>query len=84
LRELLFLLEQIASAVDAARRWEVKLEMNLRDILIHFPDSFIDLAASNLLLRCPLDEWPAFVVKMSLLGEIKELEPPRKGWKGAQ
>jgi serine/threonine protein kinase/formylglycine-generating enzyme required for sulfatase activity len=82
LRELLFLLKQIASAVDAARRWGVKLEMNLRDILIHFPDSFIDLAASNLLLRCPLDEWPAFVVKMSLLGEIKELEAASEGFEG--
>jgi len=82
LRELLLLLKQIASAVDAARRWEMKLEMNLRDILIHFPDSLIDLAASNLLLRCPLDEWPAFVVKMSLLGEIKELEAASEGLEG--
>jgi serine/threonine protein kinase/formylglycine-generating enzyme required for sulfatase activity len=82
LRELLFLLKQIASAVDAARRWEIKLEMNLRDIFIHFPDSLIDLAASNLLLRCPLDEWPAFVVKMSLLGEIKELEAASEGLEG--
>ena len=79
LREMLLLLKQIASAVDAARQWGMKLEMNLRDILIHFPDGFVDPAASNVLLRCPLDEWPAFVVKLSLLGEIKELEAAAEG-----
>jgi serine/threonine protein kinase len=79
LRELLFLLKQIASAVDAARQWGMKVELNLRDILIHFPDSFVDPAASNVLLRCPLDEWPAFVVKLSLLGEIKEIEAAAEG-----
>jgi serine/threonine protein kinase len=79
LREMLLLLKQIASAVDAARQWQMKLEMNLRDILIHFPDGFVDPSASNVLLRCPLDEWPAFVVKLSLLGEIKELEAAAEG-----
>jgi serine/threonine protein kinase/formylglycine-generating enzyme required for sulfatase activity len=79
LRELLFLLKQIAAAVDAARQWGMNVEMNLRDILIHFPDSFVDPAASNVLLRCPLDEWPAFVVKLSLLGEIKEIEAAAEG-----
>jgi serine/threonine protein kinase len=79
LRELLFLLKQIAPAVDAARHRGLKLEINLRDILIHFPDSFIDPASSNLLLRCPLDEWPGFIVKLCLLGEIKELEAFSEG-----
>jgi serine/threonine protein kinase/formylglycine-generating enzyme required for sulfatase activity len=74
LRELLFLLKQIAAAVDAARQWSMTVEMTLREILVHFPDSLVDPTASNVLLRCPLDEWPAFVVKLSLLSEIKEIE----------
>ena len=80
LRESLFLLKQIASAVDAARQWRMQLEISLRDILVHFPDSLVDPAASNVLLRCPLDEWPTFVVKLSLLGEIKELEAAAEGF----
>jgi serine/threonine protein kinase len=79
LRELLFLLKQIASGLDAASQQGMKVEMNLREILIHFPDSFADQAASNLLLRCPLDEWPAFLVKLSLLGEIKQIEAAAAG-----
>src|SRR5260370_41577990 len=47
--------------------------MNLRNILVHFSESFAEPAA-NVVLRCPLDEWPAFVVKMSLLARVKELE----------
>jgi serine/threonine protein kinase/formylglycine-generating enzyme required for sulfatase activity len=73
LRETLMLLKQIAPAVDAARKANLKLEMNLRNILVHFPESFAEPAA-NVVLRCPLDEWPAFVVKMSLLAKVKEFE----------
>ena len=80
LRESLFLLKQIASAVDAARQRAMQLEISLRDILVHFPDSLVDPAASNVLLRCPLDEWPTFVLKLSLLGEIKELEAAAEGF----
>ena len=73
LREMLMLLKQVAPAVDAAREANLMLEMNLRNILVHFPESFAEPAA-NVVLRCPLDEWPAFVVKMSLLAKVKELE----------
>ena len=73
LREMLMLLKQIVPAVDAAREANLTLEMNLRNILVHFPESFAEPAA-NVVLRCPLDEWPAFVVKMSLLAKVKELE----------
>ena len=67
------LLKQIAPAVDAAREANLMLEMNLRNIFVHFPESFAEPAA-NVVLRCPLDEWPAFVVKMSLLAKLIELE----------
>ena len=73
LRELLKLLTQIAPALDAAREASFRLELNLRNILVHFPESFAEPAA-NVVLRCPLDEWPTFVVKMSLLAKVKELE----------
>ena len=73
LREMLMLLKQIAPAVDAARESNLRLEMNLRNILVHFPESFAEPAA-NVVLRCPLDEWPTFVIKMSLLAKAKELE----------
>lgn len=51
--------------------------MNLSDVFVHFPESFAE-PASNVVLHCPLDEWPAFVVKMSLLGILKELERSTK------
>jgi serine/threonine protein kinase len=73
LREMLMLLQQIAPAVDAARESHLILEMKLRDIFVHFSESFAEPVA-NIVLRCPLDEWPAFVVKMSLLEKIKGLE----------
>src|SRR6202022_4691325 len=72
-REMLLLLQQIAPAVDAAREAQLILEMKLRDIFLHFPESFAEPVA-NIVLRCPLDEWPAFVVKISLLEKIKTLE----------
>ena len=73
LREMLILLKQIAPAVDAARAANLRLEMNLRNIFVHFPESFAEPAA-NVVLRCPLDEWPTFVVKLSPLAKVKELE----------
>jgi serine/threonine protein kinase/formylglycine-generating enzyme required for sulfatase activity len=73
LREMLMLLQQIAPAVDAARAGHLNLEMKLREIFLHFPESFAEPVA-NVVLRCPLDEWPAFVVKMSLLEKIRSLE----------
>ena len=72
-REMLMLLKQIAPTVDTAREAHLSLEINLRDIFLHFPESFAEPVA-NIVLRCPLDEWPAFVVKMSLLEKIRGLE----------
>jgi serine/threonine protein kinase/formylglycine-generating enzyme required for sulfatase activity len=73
LRETRMLLKQIAPAVDEARAAKLTLEMNLRDILVHFPEGFAALSA-DVVLHCPLDEWPAFVVKLDALGKAKELE----------
>jgi serine/threonine protein kinase len=77
LRETLLLLRQMAPAVDAAREASLRLEMNLHDIFVHFPESFPE-PASNVVLHCPLDEWPTFVVKMSPFGSLKELERSTK------
>jgi serine/threonine protein kinase len=73
LRETRMLLKQIVAAVDEARAANLTLEMNLRDILVHFPEGFAALSA-DVVLHCPLDEWPAFVVKLDALGKAKELE----------
>jgi serine/threonine protein kinase len=73
LRETRMLLRQIAAAVDEARAAHLTLEMNLRDILVHFSEGFAALSA-DVVLHCPLDEWPAFVVKLDALGKTKELE----------
>jgi serine/threonine protein kinase len=73
LRETRMLLKQIAPAVDQARAAGLMLEMSLRDIFVHFPEGFAALSA-DVVLHCPLDEWPAFVVKLDALGNAKELE----------
>ena len=77
LHEMLMLLRQMAPAVDAAREASLRLEMSLRDIFVHFPESIAE-PASTVVLHCPLDEWPAFVVKMNILGNLKELERSTK------
>ena len=82
LREMLMLLQQIAPAVDAAREANLSVEIKLRDIFLHFPESFAEPVA-NIVLRCPLDEWPTFVVKMSLLEKIKGLEASARRRPGA-
>jgi serine/threonine protein kinase len=69
-RETCMLLKQIAPAVDRALAAHLKLEMNLRDVMIHFPDGFGE-AAEDVVLRCPLAEWPAFVVKLNALGKAR-------------
>jgi serine/threonine protein kinase len=73
LRETLMLLKQIAPVVDEARTGNLRLEMNLRDILVHFPEGFAEPTA-DVVLHCPLDEWPAFVVKMNALWNADDLD----------
>jgi serine/threonine protein kinase len=70
-RESCLLLKQIAPAVDAALAANLGLEMNLSEIIVHFPDGFGE-PSEELVLRCPLDEWPAFVIKMDALGRAHE------------
>ena len=82
LRETRMLLKQIAPAVDEARAADLTLEMNLRDILVHFPEGFGE-PTTDVVLHCPLDEWPAFTVKLDALGKAKELESSAT-WFGEQ
>src|SRR3984893_14471479 len=70
---MIMLHKQIAPQRAATRDAHLSLEINLRDIFLHFPESFAEPVA-NVVLRCPLDEWPVFVVKVSLLEKIKMLE----------
>ncbi|MEI9896690.1 MAG: protein kinase [Chthoniobacter sp.] len=70
LREVLSLLRQIAPAIDAARDLGVGLALHLRDVLIHFPEGF-DEHDEQLVMRCPMAEWPVFVVKLDPLGRAR-------------
>lgn len=67
LREGLLLLGHLAGAVDRARELQIKIEMSARSVFVHFPDGTGD-TATNVMLRCPLDEWPTFVVKVDPIG----------------
>lgn len=73
LRETLSLLSQIAPAVDAARDLGVCLALELRDVLIHFPEGFEE-PDEQVILRCPIAEWPVFVVKLDPLGGLDEID----------
>jgi serine/threonine protein kinase len=71
LREICLLLKQMAPVIDMARERDFCLGMNLYDIMVHFPEGF-GQPESDLVLRCPLDEWPPFVVKLDALGKAHE------------
>lgn len=73
LRETLLLLQQIAPEVDLARQLEIAPELALRDILVHFPEGF-DEPSSEVILRCPIEEWPSYIVKLNPLGRLAEFE----------
>jgi serine/threonine protein kinase len=70
-RESCLLLKQIAPAVDSALAVNLWLEMDLHQIIVHFPEGFGE-PSEDLVLRSPLDEWPTFVVKMDALGRARE------------
>ncbi len=72
LHETLTLLEQIAPTVDSARDLGVRLALDLRQVFLHFPEGFEDLD-EQVMLRCPLAEWPSFIVKLDPLGGVDEL-----------
>jgi len=73
LRETLTLLEQIAPAVDAARDLDIRVALELRSVFLHFPEGFEE-PDEQILLRCPLAEWPAFVVKLDPLAGLEQIE----------
>ncbi|MGB8169115.1 MAG: SUMF1/EgtB/PvdO family nonheme iron enzyme, partial [Chthoniobacteraceae bacterium] len=77
-REVVALLEQIAPAIDSAKRLGIKPELSLRDILVDFPEGG-DEPASDVMLRCPLAEWPTFVVKLNPLGRLPAFESSLAG-----
>jgi formylglycine-generating enzyme required for sulfatase activity len=72
-RETLALVGQIAPAIDAARDLRVSVSLELRDVLVHFPESFEE-PNEQVILRCPIAEWPAYVVKLDPLGTLDEIE----------
>jgi len=73
LRETLTLLGQIAPAIDAARDLGLCPALQLRDVLLHFPEGFGEPDA-QLVLRCPIPEWPVFLVKVDPLGGLEDID----------
>jgi serine/threonine protein kinase/formylglycine-generating enzyme required for sulfatase activity len=72
-RETLTILEQIAPVTDKARDLGLLVELQLRDVLVHFPEG-LGQSDQAVILRCPMAEWPAFIVKLNPLGCIREVE----------
>ncbi|MBV9488202.1 MAG: SUMF1/EgtB/PvdO family nonheme iron enzyme [Verrucomicrobia bacterium] len=73
--ETLLLLKQIAPAVDQGSAAKLRLDLNLKDIVLHFPAGPREPVTADVLMGCSLAEWPAFVVKLNALGEINALDP---------
>jgi serine/threonine protein kinase/formylglycine-generating enzyme required for sulfatase activity len=70
-RESCLLLKQIAPAMDAALAANLRLGLDLHQVMVHFPEGFGE-PSEDLVLHCPLDEWPAFVIKLDALGRAHE------------
>jgi len=75
-RETLALLRQIAPATDVARDLGVRPVLQLRKVRVHFPDGFNEPDA-QVILRCPIAEWPGYVVKLDPLGALSEVDELR-------
>ena len=78
--ETLALLQQAAAGVDHALGLGLGgLEFGLHQVFLHFPQP----VEKDALLRTPLAEWPAFVLKLSPLGFKGDLATSQT-WAGAQ
>ncbi|MBV9998415.1 MAG: SUMF1/EgtB/PvdO family nonheme iron enzyme [Verrucomicrobia bacterium] len=77
--ETLLILEQIVPAFDHVSAAGLRLDLNLQDVLLHFPTGLGNPTEINALMGRPFTEWPAFVVKLNALGRIKALDPGEPG-----
>ena len=74
LREVLQLVSQLAAAVDAAASFGLKPDISLAGVFVQFPEG-LEASSTEVLLNCPVDEWPAWLVKIHVVAGAHELDP---------
>jgi serine/threonine protein kinase/formylglycine-generating enzyme required for sulfatase activity len=74
LREVLLLLRELATAADAAAALRIKPDFSLAGVFVQFPEG-IEPSSTNVLLTCPVDEWPAWRAKVHIVADTGELDP---------
>ena len=74
LREVLQLVSQPAAAVDAAASFGLKPDISLAGVFVQFPEG-LEASSTEVLLNCPVDEWPAWLVKIHVVAGAHELDP---------
>jgi serine/threonine protein kinase len=74
LREVLQHLAQIAAAVDAASNVGLKPDISLAGVFVQFPEG-LEASSTDVLLNCPVDEWPAWLAKIHVVACAHELDP---------
>ena len=74
LREALQLVGQLAAAADAAASFGLKPDISLAGVFVQFPEG-LGASSTEVLLNCPVDEWPAWLAKIHVVGGAQELDP---------
>src|SRR4029077_10758401 len=74
LREALQVLSQLAVAADAAANLKLKPDISLGGVFVQFPEG-LQASSTEVLLNCPVDEWPAWLVKIHVVAGAHELDP---------
>ena len=74
LREALQLVGQLAVAADAAVSFGLKPDISLAGVFVQFPEG-LGASSTEVLLNCPVDEWPAWLAKIHVVAGASELDP---------
>ena len=74
LREVLQLVSQLVAAVDAAAGLGLKPDISLSGVFVQFPEG-LEASSTEVLLNCPVDEWPAWLAKVHVVAGARELDP---------
>jgi serine/threonine protein kinase/formylglycine-generating enzyme required for sulfatase activity len=74
LREALQVLSQLAVAADAAANLKLKPDISLGGVFVQFPEG-LQASSTEILLNCPVDEWPVWLVKIHVVAGAHELDP---------
>jgi serine/threonine protein kinase/formylglycine-generating enzyme required for sulfatase activity len=74
LREALDIVSQLAAAADASTKLGLKPDISLAGVFVQFPEG-LEPSSTEVLLNCPIDEWPAWLVKTHVVARAHELDP---------